>query len=127
MTAVPADVFVQSRPVARSAVAVSRDVAAAAQVTPVAAVAPVRASVIGGGERAAAGGAPAAGTGTVSRPPSATVQRPVMARVAPPPPPAPFNAREATLAKDPGRPADPATVAARGVPSTPRQRRRPSR
>ena len=111
MTAVPTDVFVQSRPVARSAVALSRDVAAAAQVTPVAAIAPVRASVIGGGERAA-GGTPAAGSGTVSRPPMATIQRPVIARVAPPPPPAPFNAREATLAKDPGRPADPATVVA---------------
>ena len=112
MTAVPTDVFVQSRPVARSAVAVSRDVAAAAQVTPVAAIAPVRASVIGGGERGTAGGAPAAGPGPVSRPPRATIERPIIARVAPPPPPASFNTREATLAKDPGRPADPATVVA---------------
>jgi hypothetical protein len=112
MTAVPTDVFVQSRPVARSAVAVSRDVAATAQVTPVAAIAPVRASVIGGGERGTTGGAPAAGPGTVSRPPMAAIQRPVIARVAPPPPPASFTTREATLAKDPGRPADPATVVA---------------
>ncbi len=112
VTAVPAAVFVQSRPVAPSAVPVSRAVAAAAPVTPVAAIAPVRASVIGGGASAAAGGAPAAGPGLVSRPPAATVQRPVIARVAPPPPPAPFNAREATLAKNPGRPADPATLMA---------------
>jgi hypothetical protein len=124
MTAVPATTFVQSRPVAQSAVPVSRDVAAGAPVTAIAAIAPVRASVIGGGAGAAAGGAPAAGPGVVSRPPTATIQRPVIARVAPPPPPAPFNAREATLAKDPGRPADPATVvvarpAATAVPTAP--------
>jgi hypothetical protein len=114
ITAVPAAAFVQSRPVAQSAVAISREVAAAAPVTPVAAIAPVRASVIGGGAAtgARAGGAPAAGPGTVSRPPTATIQRPVFARVAPPPPPAPFSAREAALAKDPGRPADPATIVA---------------
>ena len=116
ITAVPAAAFVQSRSVAQSAVTVSREVAAAAPVTPVASFAPVRASVIGGGAapgaRAGGGGAPAAGPGTVSRPPTATIQRPVIARVAPPPPPAPFSAREATLAKDPGRPADPATFAA---------------
>jgi hypothetical protein len=114
ITAVPATAFVQSRPVAQSAVAVSREVAAAAPVTPVAAIAPVRASVIGGGAAtgARAGGAPAAGPGTVSRPPTATIQRPVFARVAPPPPPAPFSAREAALAKDPGRPVDPATIVA---------------
>jgi hypothetical protein len=116
ITAVPAAAFVQSRPVAQSAVPVSREMAAAAPVTPVASFAPVRASVIGGGAapgaRAGGGGAPAAGPGTVSRPPTATIQRPVIARVAPPPPPAPFSAREATLAKDPGRPADPATFVA---------------
>ena len=120
ITAVPAAAFVQSRPVAQAAVPVSREVAASAPVTPVASFAPVRASVIGGGATPAArgasapagGGAPAAGPGTVSRPPAATIQRPVIARVAPPPPPAPFSAREATLAKDPGRPADPATFAA---------------
>jgi len=120
LTAVPAAAFVQSRPVAQSAVPVSREMAAAAPVTPVASFAPVRASVIGGGAAPGAraggapagGGAPAAGPGTVSRPPTATIQRPVIARVAPPPPPAPFSAREATLAKDPGRPADPATFVA---------------
>jgi hypothetical protein len=116
ITAVPAAAFVQSRPVAQSAVPISREVAAAAPVTPVASFAPVRASVIGGGAapgaKAGGGGAPAAGPGTVSRPPTATIQRPVIARVAPPPPPVPFSAREATLAKDPGRPADPATFVA---------------
>src|SRR5438105_4899676 len=120
ITAVPAAAFVQSRPVAQAAVPVSREVAASAPVTPVASFAPVRASVIGGGATPAArgasapagGGAPAAGPGTGSRPPAPTIRRPVIARVAPPPPPAPFSAREATLAKDPGRPADPATFAA---------------
>jgi len=120
ITAVPAAAFVQSRPVAQAAVPVSRELAAAAPVTPVASFAPVRASVIGGGAAPGArpgaggggGGAPAAGPGMVSRPPTATIQRPVIARVAPPPPPAPFSAREAALAKDPGRPADPATIVA---------------
>jgi hypothetical protein len=118
ITAVPAAAFVQSRPVAQSAVPVSRELAAAAPVTPIASFAPVRASVIGGGAApgaragAGGGGAAAAGPGTVSRPPTATIQRPVIARVAPPPPPAPFSAREAVLAKDPGRPADPATIVA---------------
>ena len=127
MTAVPAAVFVQSRPVAQSAVVVSRNVVAAAPVTGVAAIAPVRASVIGGGAGAAAAGAASAARpapGTVGRPPTATIQRPVFARVAPPPPPAPFNVRESTLAKDPGRPADPATAvaarpAATGAPTAP--------
>jgi hypothetical protein len=120
ITAVPAAAFVQSRPVAQSAVTVSREVAAAAPVTPLAAIAPVRASVIGGGAAAGARaeGAGAPGPGTVSRPPTATIQRPVMARVAPPPPPAPFSAREATLARDPGRPADPATVVAARAAAT---------
>jgi hypothetical protein len=120
ITAVPAAAFVQSRPVAQSAVTVSREVAAAAPVTPLAAIAPVRASVIGGGAAAGARaeGAGAPGPGTVSRPPTATIQRPVMARVAPLPPPAPFSAREATLARDPGRPADPATVVAARAAAT---------
>ncbi len=110
VTAMPAAAFVQSRSVAQSAVPVSREVATAGPVTPVAAIVPVRASVIGGGAGAAAGGAPAAGQGVVGRPPAATLRRPVIARVAPPPASAPFNVREATLAKDPGRPADPATI-----------------
>ena len=113
MTAVPADVFVQSRPVARAAVAVTREVAAAAPVTAMAAIAPVRASVIGGGPGDTTGGALGAGQRSAAPgAPPATARRPVIARVAPPPSPTPFQAREASLAKDPGRPPDPATFAA---------------
>src|SRR5450755_2730671 len=118
VTAVPADVFVQSRPVAKASVPLSREVAAAGPVTSIAAIAPVRASIIGGGATLLSGGVPAAGARPVGRPPAATMQRPVVARVAPPPPPAPFNVREANLAKDPGRPADPATLVAPRLPAT---------
>jgi hypothetical protein len=113
VTAMPAVAFAQSRPVAQSAVPVSRQLAGSGPVTPVAAVAPVRASVFGGAGTAA-GSAPGAGARPVDRPPATTLQRPVVARVAPPAPRAPFNAREAALAKDPGRPADPAALVTSG-------------
>lgn len=106
VTAMAAAQFAQSRPVQRSATPVARDAASTAPVTAVASIAPVRASVLGAG--AAAGGAAAA----VSRPPVATLRRPAVARIAPPPPPAPFSAREANLSKDPGRPAELGTAPA---------------
>jgi hypothetical protein len=112
VTAMPAAAFVQSRPVAQSAVPVSREIATAGPVTAVASIAPVRASVMGGGNGAPAGGTTPAGPGTVRQPPTTTAQRPVIARVAPPPVTIPFSAREAMLAKDPGRPAAPAAVVA---------------
>ncbi len=106
VTAMAAAQFAQSRPVVRSAAPVARDIASTAPVTAVAAIAPVRASVLGAGAPAAAGNAapPAA------HPPAATLRRPSVARIAPPPAPVPFNAREATLSRDPGRPVDPATI-----------------
>ena len=110
VTAMPAAAFAQSRPVAQTAVAISRAVAIAGPVTPVASIAPVRASVLGSGAGAAGGAATGAAPALAARPPVATLRRPVVARLAPPAPPAPFNVREATLAKDPGRPADPATL-----------------
>ncbi len=93
VVAVPAAAFAQSRPVGRSRVEMSRDAAAKAQVTPVAAVTPVQASVHGG--------APAG-----RRPPSEARARPVVARERPPAAPAPFAARERELAAQPGRPLD---------------------
>ena len=75
--AVPAITFVQSRPVAREAMRVTRDVAVAAAVVATAPFAPVRASLFG----ATAGpGAPAS-----ARPPEAVQERPVLSRHAPPP------------------------------------------
>src|SRR5262249_59177590 len=58
------------------------------------AVAPRPAAVLG---TAAAGR-------TVARPPAAVVSKPVVAKLTPPPAPAPFAQRQALLAKNPGRP-----------------------
>ena len=97
--AVPSAAFVQSQPVARSAVRLSREAIAKAPVTAVAAVAPVQASVRG-----------AASEG--SRPPAEALRRPVVAKAPPPPAPVPFAAKQPALAAQPGRPLDAAALAA---------------
>jgi hypothetical protein len=102
VTAVPATAFVQSQPVARAAVQVSREVITQQPVSAVARVAPTRASIVA----AAAVGAAASG-----RPPARAMQREVVARTKPPAPPPPFAARQAALAANPGRPAEPAATA----------------
>jgi hypothetical protein len=112
VTAMPAAAFAQSQLVSQNPVAISREVAIAGPVTPIAPVAPVRASVLGSGAGAAGGATTAPGADLAARPPAATLRRPVVARLAPPAPPEPFSVREATLAKDPGRPADPTTAVA---------------
>ena len=99
VVAVPAAAFVQSRPVARESVRVTRDMATAAPVMAVVPFAPVRSSVLGA---AVAGG----------RPPENAAARPVVARTAPPPPPAAFATRERALAVNPGRPLDAAALPA---------------
>ena len=99
IVAVPSTAFVQSQPVGRAAVRLSREAIANAPVTAVAAVAPVQTSVRGA---AAAGG----------RPPAEVLQRPVVAKVPPPPAPVPFAARQPALAANPGRPLDAAALAA---------------
>jgi hypothetical protein len=99
IVAVPSTAFVQSQSVGRAAVRLSKEAIAKAPVTAVAAVAPVQASVHG----AAAPG---------SRPPAEALKRPVVARVAPPPAPVPFAARQSALAANPGRPLDAAALAA---------------
>jgi hypothetical protein len=109
VTAMPATAFAQSRPVAQSSATVSREVAIAGPVTSIAPVAPVLASVIGGSP-VARPGVPASGPS--SRPPAAVLRRPTVVRAEPPPSRAPFQARESALAKDPGRPADPAVLVA---------------
>src|SRR6185503_13093321 len=98
IVAVPTTSFAQSQPVGRAAVRVTREAVANAPVTTVAAVAPVHASVRG----AAASG---------SKPPAQAQQRPVVAKVAPPPAPVPFEAKQPALAASPGKPLDAATLA----------------
>ena len=99
VVAVPAAAFAQSRHAGKSRVEMSRDAAARAPVTPVAAIAPVQASVQGG---ASAG----------RKPPSEARNRPVVAKERPPAAPAPFAARERGLAAQPGRPLDAAALSA---------------
>ena len=99
IVAVPNTAFVQSQPVGKAAVRLSKEAIAKAPVTAVAAVAPVQASVRG----AAAPG---------SRPPAEALKRPVVAKAAPPPAPVPFAAKQSALAANPGRPLDAAALAA---------------
>jgi hypothetical protein len=97
VTAVPTAAFVQSQPVARAAVQVSREVVAQQPVSAVARVAPTRASVVA----AAVASAPSA-----AKPPARALQREVVARTKPPAPPPAFAARQAALAANPGRPVE---------------------
>jgi hypothetical protein len=106
IVAVPTTAFVQAQPVSRAAVRVSPEMIANAPVTPVAAVAPMRASVTG----------PAKPAG---KPPAAILERPVVARTAPPPRPVGFAPREQLLAKNPGRPLDTAAVSNLASPAAP--------
>jgi FecR protein len=95
VTAVPQRAFTNSLPVVKSAVAVSPSELKAASFTTTAPVAPQKASVLGvnAGKSAAA-------------PPQSAVARTVVTRSAPPPKPVPFEAKQAELAKNPGRPLD---------------------
>ncbi|MBA5689849.1 DUF6600 domain-containing protein [Rugamonas apoptosis] len=92
VVAVPTQAFVRSQPVARAAVAVSKEVATSAPVMYVAAVAPVQQSVHGA--------APAAS----AKPPA--LERAVVAHAPPPPAPIAFAAQQAQLAAKPGIPID---------------------
>ena len=99
IVAVPSTAFVQSQPVARAAVRLSREAIAKAPVTAVAEVAPVQASVRGAA-------APA------RKPPAEAQRRPVVAKATPPPASVPFAAKQSALAAQPGRPLDAAGLAA---------------
>jgi hypothetical protein len=104
VTAVSQDVFVRARPVATAAVLVSPQAATTAQVVGMTApLPPRRESVLA---RAAMSGDPRG----VTRPPDHVLARPVVARVAPPPAPVPFEARQKALEAQPGRPLDPGTL-----------------
>ena len=92
VVAVPAQTFVQSQPVAKAAVRVSREAAISTPAVAVAAVAPVQQSVQGSG-----------GDAGDRRP---RRERAVVARTAPPPPPLAFAAQQQQLTAAPGTPID---------------------
>jgi len=91
--AVPTTTFVQSQPVGRSAVRMTREMVASAPVAAVAVVAPTEKSVRG----AAVQG---------DKPPARVFERPVVARTAPPAAPAGFAAQKQQLEAKPGKPLD---------------------
>ena len=93
IVAVPATAFVQSQPVARAAVQVSREMMVSAPVAVVPRMAPTERSVRG----AAAQG---------DKPPGRAFERPVVARSAPPAAVAGFAAQQQQLTAQPGKPLD---------------------
>ena len=92
VVAVPAQSFVQSQPVAKAAVAVSKQAATTAPVGNVAVVAPVQQSIHGGAASAKA------------KPPAQALA--VVAHTAPPPAPVAFAVQQQQLAAKPGLPID---------------------
>ena len=92
VTAVPTTAFARAEPVGRARVQVNRDALMRASVMDAPAVAPAATAVVGPSPRATA------------RPRDDVRTRPTVARVEPPPSPAPFAARQAALAANLGRP-----------------------
>ncbi|PYX36884.1 MAG: hypothetical protein DMG81_15235, partial [Acidobacteria bacterium] len=88
MTAVPQRAFASAQPVARNAVAVNAREVQAAPVSARVPVPPARESVLGAHANTA---------GRVAAPPAAVANRTVIAKVTPPPAPAPFAARQSIL------------------------------
>ena len=91
--AVPTSAFVQSQPVSRAAVQVTREMVASVPLAIAAAIAPTQNSVRGN-----------AGQG--NKPPAQVFERPVVARTAPPAVQAGFAAQQQQLNAKPGRPLD---------------------
>jgi len=102
--AVPVTAFVQSQPVSKAAVRVSREQLARAAVANVAAVAPTERSVRGAGARGERG--EQRGQQRGEGPPERVFERPVVARTAPAAAHAGFAAQREQLATKPGRPLD---------------------
>ena len=98
VTAMPQNAFASGRPVKQVGASISgnqlgRIQSAGMTVAPP--VAPVRQAL-----------APMAGTAPASRPPARALGAPVVAKVAPPPPPVPFAAKQAALQQNAGKPLD---------------------
>ncbi len=104
ITAVPGDVFKNSRSVRKAAIRLDGDAIATGDITSVAPITPGAQSVIG------------AGKATRVRPPDEAVERRVVARHAPPLRDRPFATREPTLRNAPGRVPKPSAV--EPVPAT---------
>jgi hypothetical protein len=101
VTAVPQNAFVGARSVAAASVRVAPEQIAQAQVLGAAPpVAPQRESLVGAGANA-----------NVARPSQAVMTRQVVNRAAPPPAPVSFQARQAAIAQNQGRPLAPEQVA----------------
>ena len=96
VVAVPATAFVQSQPVSRAALRVSREMMVSAPVASVAPVAPTEKSVRGAAAQR-------------DRPPRRVFERPVVARTAPPAAHVGFAAQQQQLTAKPGKPLDAAT------------------
>jgi hypothetical protein len=99
VTAVPAGAMASGQSVSRAAVRVDERQLANAKFSASPGVAPQRAAVLGGR-------APV----QQHTPPASVMQRPVMSRATPPPPPAKFEATQAAIQKNGGRPLDAAQV-----------------
>jgi hypothetical protein len=97
--AVSASAFTQSQPVSKSAIKLSKEQIDRAPVAAVAAVAPVAVSL-----RAAPASA--------HTPPAAALIRHVVVKTPPPPTPVPFAVKQAAMAAHPGKPLEPAALAA---------------
>ena len=93
VVAVPTTAFVQAQPVSRAALRLPPEAVAAAQVSPIAAVAPTPVSVRG----------PAA---PGHQPPAQALDRQMIAKTAPPAVAVPFASKERLLAENPGKPLD---------------------
>ncbi|GGI92425.1 DUF6600 domain-containing protein [Legionella impletisoli] len=91
VTAVPAEVFVQSEPVMTSITPLSAEVLTSAPKSQVAPVAPESTSVLGTNTAASA-------------PPEEITQRSIVVKNEPPPPPVPFSETEKLLEQNPGVP-----------------------
>ena len=101
VTAVPQDTFARGRRVTQDARAVPAAQLASARVFGAPTVAPQRESVLG---------ARADTASRAARPPAGVLNRPVVARIAPPPAPVPFDRQQPALAQNPGRPLPAAAV-----------------
>ena len=98
VTAVPADVFVNARPVRAAALPYDRSNSAFSEATHIARMAPTVQSFTGNAPASAAA------------PSREVLDRRVIARTAPPPAAVPFESRRQALGRTPGRPLDPAEM-----------------
>ncbi len=111
VNAMPQNAFASGRPVRQAGVVVTRNQVAQVQpasMTVAPAVAPVKQAL-----------APMAGSRPAMRPPARAVSMPVVAKVAPPPAPVPFAAKQAAFQQNLGRPVNIPVIRQAAAPRTP--------